>query len=413
MFPVIDLGPIAIQAPGLILIISFFLGTWLVGKFATALGTNGDAIENSLLIGLIAGILSARIGFFLQNPTLFIENPLSILSLTPTMLNPSFGILVGILSAFIFAQKKHFPLWPTLDTLTPLFLLIFIGIHLANFASGDAYGLPTSLPWGVQLWGALRHPVQLYALALSFALLVWLWFRTKGLTTNGYLQSGDLVLWTSAAISAITLFIRAFIAEKITLWQFDLIQLGVFILLGHLLGLIYNKSIKSQKLVHSILSLGSNQDAQQNLHKGLRLLSEQFNCHRTSSIYRTTDIRGQKKSEDFFNQVVEIATSKPYPELRERLKAIELKLGRQRGNKNQVPLDCDILTYGNEVFVYSSHQIPDPNLRKYRYIAEPLAEMAPEFRHPTDGKTIQEIIEQIPDQTQIIKLKEVENGSKR
>lgn len=109
MFPVIDLGPVAIQAPGLILIISFFLGTWLVGKLANALGTNGDAIENSLLIGLVAGLLSARIGFFLQNPAILIENPLSILSLTPTMLNPSFGILVGVHSAFIFAQKNTCP----------------------------------------------------------------------------------------------------------------------------------------------------------------------------------------------------------------------------------------------------------------------------------------------------------------
>lgn len=403
MFPVIDLGPVAIQAPGLILIISFFLGTWLVGKLANALGTNGDAIENSLLIGLVAGLLSARIGFFLQNPAILIENPLSILSLTPTMRNPSFGILVGVLSAFIFAQKKHLPFWPTLDTLTPLFLLIFIGIHLANFAGGNAYGLPTSLPWGVRLWGALRHPVQLYTLALSFGMLVWLWIRTKGMTRTGCLQSGDLVLWTAAAMAAITLFTRAFVAEKITLWQFDVIQLGAFILLGLFLGLIYKKSVKSQKKVRSILSLGSNRDPQQNLQKGLKHLSEQFELHRTSSIFRTTDIRDRKESVEFLNQVVEIETSKAYPELRESLKSIELKLGRKRGNKNHVPLDLDILTYGNEVFVHSGRQIPDPNLRKYHYIAEPLAEMAPEFRHPANGKTIQQILEQIQDQTQLKK----------
>ena len=85
MFPVIDLGPFAIQAPGLILILAFLLGTWLISRLSQALGTNGDAIENSLLIGLVLGIFSARIGFFLQNPTLLTDNPLSLLSLTPTM----------------------------------------------------------------------------------------------------------------------------------------------------------------------------------------------------------------------------------------------------------------------------------------------------------------------------------------
>lgn len=413
MFPVIDLGPFAIQAPGLILILSLLIGTWLTGKLAASLGTNGEVIENGFLIALIAGILSARIGFHLQNPSVFLENPLSLLSLTPTMLNPNFGVLVAVLAAFITAQKNHLPLWPTLDTLTPLILLVFMGVHLANFASGDAFGLPTSLPWGVRLWGQVRHPVQLYALFLGLVVFIWLSIKTRWLAVTGYLQSGTLTLVVIAALSGITLFTRAFVAEKTTLGRFDILQLGGFILLALTLWLIYRKTIQSQKQAHVIISLGSNQDPQANTRLGFEKLSELFEVKRSSSIYQTEDVKDRKSSQTFLNQVVEIETMLTYPELRERLKSVEAGLGRERGNKKVVPLDLDILTYNNEVFIYHQHQIPDPDLIKYRYLAEPLAEMSPDFRHPASGKSIQQILKQMQDESQDVQLKEVENGTKR
>ena len=411
MFPVIDLGPFAIQAPGLILILSLLIGTWLTGKLAATLGTNGESIENSFLIALIAGILSARIGFHLQNPSIFVENPLSLFSLTPTMLNANFGILVAVLAAFIVAQNNHLPLWPTLDTLTPLILLIFMGVNLANFASGDAFGLPTSLPWGVRLWGEVRHPVQLYALLLALVVFIWLLIKTRGLTVTSYLQSGTLTLVIIAVLSGITLFIRAFVAEKITVWQFDIVQLGAFILMALTLWWIYRKTIQTPKQARVIISLGSNKDPHANLSLGFEKVSELFEIKRSSSIYQTIDVTDRKGRINFLNQAVEIKTSLSFPKLRESLKEIEGVLGRERGNKKVVPLDLDILTYNNDVFFYQHHQIPDPDLIKYRYLAEPLAEMSPAFRHPANGKSIQEILKQMKDETQVKKVKEVANGT--
>jgi phosphatidylglycerol---prolipoprotein diacylglyceryl transferase len=148
MFPIVNVGPLAIQAAGFFLVLSVFIGTWLTAKFANGLGTNTDAIENSILIAILVGILGARLGFMLQNPSVLQSNPLNLISLTPSMLDASFGVLVGVLTGFILAQKKNLPLWPTLDTLTPLILLVFVGIHLANYANGNAYGIPTELALG-------------------------------------------------------------------------------------------------------------------------------------------------------------------------------------------------------------------------------------------------------------------------
>jgi len=410
MFPVIDLGPFAIQAPGLILILSLFLGTLLIGRLANALGTNGDVIENSLLVGLIVGILSARIGFFLQNPSVFSAFPLSLFSLTPTMLNPSFGLLAGVLGAYITAQRKQLPLWPTLDTLTPLVIMGFIGLHLANLANGNAYGLPTSLPWGVQLWGILRHPAQIYALILAFGLTAWVFFRTRGLTETGYLRSGVLLLTTLAALAAITIFTRTFVAEKRFLWRFDILQLGAFAMLAFALLAIYRRTIQNNQIYHALISLGSNQAPRENLQRGINHLSEAFDVVRTSSLYQTSDVRGLNKAGTFLNCIVEIKTEISYPALVKQLKSIEQVLGREKGNKDVVPIDLDILTCGREVFIFSGHKIPDPNLIQYRYIAQPLAELDPDFRHPADGRSIKEILNKMADQSQVEKIGEVENG---
>ena len=66
MFPIINIGPLAIQAAAFILLLSFFIGSFLTGKFSTNLGTHTEAIENGILIALIAGIIGARQGSCLK-----------------------------------------------------------------------------------------------------------------------------------------------------------------------------------------------------------------------------------------------------------------------------------------------------------------------------------------------------------
>ncbi|MBG0788276.1 MAG: prolipoprotein diacylglyceryl transferase, partial [Anaerolineaceae bacterium] len=247
MFPVIDLGPVALQAAGLFIILSVWLGLWLSGKFATHLGTNGDVIENGLLYGFLGGIVAARVGFLLTNPTILQENPLSIISLTTSMLDANFGILAGFLIALIIYQRKHLPLWPTLDTLSPLLILAYMGFHLANLANGNAFGLPTDLPWGISLWNATRHPVQFYALILTAGLLIWWLARTRFTKQNGFYRSGILFSLTIGSLAFITLITQAFVAEKQMLLGVEQIQLLSLILLAASLFIIYQLGFRKPK----------------------------------------------------------------------------------------------------------------------------------------------------------------------
>jgi 2-amino-4-hydroxy-6-hydroxymethyldihydropteridine diphosphokinase len=410
MFPVIDVGPFAIQAGGLILIISFWLGITLTGKYAKSLGTNGDVIENSLIYGLLAGIISARIGFMLQNPDFFIANPLSVFSFTPSMLNQSFGLLVGAVVIFILAQKNHLPIWPTLDTLSPVFLILFIGIHLRNFAVGDAYGLIAEIPWSIFLWGAFRHPVQIYALLLAVPLLIWFLIKSRALQTTGYPRSGSIFLFTLASMGLITSFTHAFVAEKTLIAGIDLIQLLGFGVTAISLFLIYKRRYEPRKHIPVLISMGSNLNPRENLEKALDLITQEFKLRGSSKVYKTKDAKGNADTQDFLNQVIEIETDLPYPVLQERLKSIEAQLGRIKGNKQVVSSDLDILTYGEDVFEYNQKRIPNPDLIKYTYITKPLAEMDPNFRHPGNGQSIQMISQNIKEKSTGRKKKEVDNG---
>jgi 2-amino-4-hydroxy-6-hydroxymethyldihydropteridine diphosphokinase len=132
-----------------------------------------------------------------------------------------------------------------------------------------------------------------------------------------------------------------------------------------------------------------------------------------SSLYETADVREDHAGETYINRVLEVETDLTYPALVEKTKAIESAHGRQSGDKEDVPMDIDILTYGRQVFVMeSSAAIPKRGINHYRYVALPLAEIAPDFRHPASGIAIQDILAKLDEQEQPVrKITEVENGT--
>jgi 2-amino-4-hydroxy-6-hydroxymethyldihydropteridine diphosphokinase len=146
------------------------------------------------------------------------------------------------------------------------------------------------------------------------------------------------------------------------------------------------------KLIY--LSLGSNLgDRAANLERAIECLSEiDVRVLRRSAIYETepVDFLAQPW---FLNCVVEAETSLPPHELLEGLQAIE----RQLGSRKLVPrgpriIDLDVLFYGTEVIHGEGLKIPHPRLADRRFVLVPLAELAPELRHPVLCSTAAELI---------------------
>lgn len=175
MLPVLPIGPLAIQTPGLIILVGLWLSLSLVERFAPRFGVKASDLYNLAFISLLAGLVGARLAVVFRYPAQFSSNPLSIFSLNPGLLDPLGGAIFGILAGVIFAQRKDLPGWTTLDALTPGLGLMGVFLGFAHLASGAAFGAPADLPWSLTLWGAQRHPSQVYEILAASIILGLIW----------------------------------------------------------------------------------------------------------------------------------------------------------------------------------------------------------------------------------------------
>ena len=236
MMPILQIGPLAIQLPGLLLILGIYLGLWLAERYSSRYKVAPNTLYSLVLLTLITGFIGARLSYVLRYPEIFTSNPGSLFSLNYTLLDQFGGISVAMLGALVYGQKKGLSFWSTLDALTPLLAAFAITLALAHIASGSAFGAVTKKPWGIELWGAKRHPSQIYEAVTASLILVILWPARQWIKR---LVSGGYFLSFCALTSLSVLFLEAFRGDSILLpGGFRLPQvLAMLILLLSLYGL--------------------------------------------------------------------------------------------------------------------------------------------------------------------------------
>jgi 2-amino-4-hydroxy-6-hydroxymethyldihydropteridine diphosphokinase len=120
-----------------------------------------------------------------------------------------------------------------------------------------------------------------------------------------------------------------------------------------------------------------------------------------SSLYLTepVGVAGQAR---FLNAVAEAETSLMPLQLLHALLKIERELGRRRITSHGArTIDLDILFYGTSVIRSPELEVPHPRLTERRFVLVPLAEIAPEFRHPVLHQTIAHLLSQTPDRSEV------------
>ncbi|HEV2492979.1 MAG TPA: 2-amino-4-hydroxy-6-hydroxymethyldihydropteridine diphosphokinase [Terriglobia bacterium] len=155
------------------------------------------------------------------------------------------------------------------------------------------------------------------------------------------------------------------------------------------------------------LSLGSNLgERQAHLEAALGKLAERkIAVTRVSSFYKTepVDFRPQPW---FLNCVAEAETELMPLQLLKALKWIERALGRRPGMaKGPRPIDIDILLYENLVVRSETLTIPHARLADRRFVLIPLRELAPNLRHPVTQRTVLDMLSDIADSSQVVRLK--------
>ena len=136
------------------------------------------------------------------------------------------------------------------------------------------------------------------------------------------------------------------------------------------------------------LGLGSNLDVEKNMQLALAELRKRFSVHKISTVYRSRALGFE--GADFLNAVVCIETELSPPDLCRQLEQIHVVAGRRRRPEKYIArtLDIDLLLYDQVVCNGPTVRLPRNDVLQHSYVLGPLAEIAPDYRHPVTGKLL-------------------------
>jgi phosphatidylglycerol:prolipoprotein diacylglycerol transferase len=216
VYPLIELGPLRLSSGGLLLLLSVLVMQWLLVR--TARVRSGAALaeqaERCVYPALLGAVIGARLWYGAFNWSLYRQTPSLLVALRVGEFAWPGALIGGALVGALWCRWRKIDPLELADCATlalpPAQALASIGLLL----SGEAFGVPTDLPWGISLFGATRHPTQLYlalAALLSFGLLRRVTNRRPphGTLTAAYLGLQGMTLLLVEALRADSLLLPA------------------------------------------------------------------------------------------------------------------------------------------------------------------------------------------------------------
>jgi 2-amino-4-hydroxy-6-hydroxymethyldihydropteridine diphosphokinase len=130
------------------------------------------------------------------------------------------------------------------------------------------------------------------------------------------------------------------------------------------------------------VGIGSNIDRENSIRGGVRELTAHYGRLTLSPVYESKALGFE--GENFFNLVAGFDSAESVERIKEVLAEIESRLGRVRGVERYSArtLDLDLLLYGDTVRHDGQVDLPHPDIRRYAFVLRPLADIAPDLRHP-------------------------------
>ena len=149
--------------------------------------------------------------------------------------------------------------------------------------------------------------------------------------------------------------------------------------------------MRAKGIVRAFVGAGSNIEPRANLEAACAALKQHYGELELSPLYRSP--AAGFSGPDFLNLVAGFRTEEAPAAILERLADLEADAGRDRsaGKFSSRTLDLDLLLYGDRID--AALKLPHPDIERYAFVLKPLADLAPDLRHPATGVTLSELWE--------------------
>lgn len=246
MLPFIQVGPASVRLPGLVLLAGLWIALELASREALRRGIDGDRMFTLGFTAVFSGIAGARLAFVVLNIGLYTRiTPwtravLAVFAIAPGTEYVLAGVITAVVGVAVLIRRWKLAPLVIADVFAPAAAIFAAAVGLAAFLSGEMFGVEANLPWAVYLWGAKRHPTQIYfTIAALVGLVVVFRMRRNAVVADqspgDRRQPGTLMHVLLVILSAGILVIEPFradspvIGDGVRVWS--VIALAVLIIL--------------------------------------------------------------------------------------------------------------------------------------------------------------------------------------
>lgn len=208
VFETIQLGPVTIYVWGLLVAVGFLAGTTLAYHEAKRRGLPATAILDLALLVFVGAVVGARLFYVVGHLPYYLEHPWEIVLVYEGGLAFFGGLSGALLAALLFIRRRKLPLWRVADTVAPAVALGYLFGRAGCFAIHDHLGSVTTVLWGINVNGVIRHETSLYEMVANGLLpFLVMWLLRKRIKNEGLAALGYLA-WFSV-VRFVTDFFRA------------------------------------------------------------------------------------------------------------------------------------------------------------------------------------------------------------
>lgn len=236
-----SIGPFTVYSYGLMLVLAFFVASYLATLQAKKEGVDPDLIFNLCFLVFISGIIGARAFYVFDNFSSYLHNPVEIIMLQHGGLAWYGGVIFSSLTAILFLKKNKLRIFKILDLLVPFVALGQAIGRIGCLLNGCCYGKVSQFGIYFKVFNQILIPTQLYSSLLLLLIFFILRFMQDRIHLPGTILCSYLFLYSIKRF-----FIEFFRNDSPRIFHgltiFQLLSLGMFtISLLILIKIAYDK----------------------------------------------------------------------------------------------------------------------------------------------------------------------------